>query len=241
VLVLGRCGVLLGMLAAKAGAGRVTVVERSPLQYRQARALLLANAAQHPELAAVDLAPCALHCCRVAGGEGATAGGAAAGGGGSDGSGGMGAPAALHLLPSRAGVLVTDLLDHSVLGQGLLAGLRYCAQHLLHPGCRVLPEGVQVWGCLVERRVGRVQGFDLSPLNKYRWHPGVAPVDLARCLDADGGGGGGGGGGGAAATAAAAGGSALPPGPTAPAQARQQLGDLARPLSAPFPALHLDL
>jgi hypothetical protein len=234
VLVLGRCGVLLGMLAALAGAGHVTVIERSRQQYLQSRALLLANLPAHPQLAVLDLVPCELEGCRVAGeaeagrpagsaaGTGADEAVGAAGNGEAtasplaglapDAAGGSGssteashgpavpgqshssdassssssaaAAAVLHELPSRAGVLVTDLFDHSVLGAGVLGKLRYAAQHLLHPGCRVLPEGVQLWGCLLERRVDQVEGFDLSPLNRYRWHPQLAPVDLTTCLAA---------------------------------------------------------
>ena len=33
---------------------------------------------------------------------------------------------------------------------------------------------------LLELRVGRVCGFDLSALDAYRWHPGTERVDIDR-------------------------------------------------------------
>lgn len=143
------------------------------------------------------------------------------------------------LLPRRASLLVTDLLDHSVLGMGLLPALDYAAERLLAPGALVVPQRVQVsrrcdgmcqhglhsrclfmvrassacfaptslqaaslrcpcrsqprcplldpsanprqvYACLVELRVGTVNGFDLSTLNAYWWHPGAERMELAR-------------------------------------------------------------
>lgn len=39
---------------------------------------------------------------------------------------------------------------------------------------------MQVWGMLVEMRIGTVSGFDLSALNAFRWHPHHEKVDLSR-------------------------------------------------------------
>ena len=38
----------------------------------------------------------------------------------------------------------------------------------------------QVWAALVSVQLGDVAGFDLSYLNRYRWHPQAEKVDLAR-------------------------------------------------------------
>ena len=53
------------------------------------------------------------------------------------------------LLPRRADVLITDLLDHSVLGMGLLPAVDHAARVLLAPGAQVIPQNV-----LVGRRSG---------------------------------------------------------------------------------------
>lgn len=37
-----------------------------------------------------------------------------------------------------------------------------------------------MYACLLELRVGSVNGFDLSPLNTYWWHPGAERMELAR-------------------------------------------------------------
>ena len=60
------------------------------------------------------------------------------------------------LLPRRPSVLVTDLLDHSVLGMGLLPAVDYAAERLLAPGALVVPQRIQV------RRAGRGPVWSLS-------------------------------------------------------------------------------
>ena len=38
----------------------------------------------------------------------------------------------------------------------------------------------QVWGMLVEMRIEDVNGFDLSAMNSFRWHPHHEQVSLSR-------------------------------------------------------------
>ncbi len=40
--------------------------------------------------------------------------------------------------------------------------------------------GAQVWALLAEMRVGPAAGFDLSVMDRYRWHPGLERVELDR-------------------------------------------------------------
>ncbi|KAK9846546.1 hypothetical protein WJX81_006344 [Elliptochloris bilobata] len=172
VLVLGGGGGLAALLAARSGAGRVTAVERGRLLFRMAAQTLAANAGALGA-ARIALLDRPLHSVGVAGEE---------------------LPedpvdwdaeerrvrAAAALMPARADVLVADLLDHSVLGMGLLPALDYAGARLLAPGARVVPACVQVWAMLVEMRVGRAAGFDLSVMDRYRWHPGLERVQLDR-------------------------------------------------------------
>ncbi|KAK9863045.1 hypothetical protein WJX84_000363 [Apatococcus fuscideae] len=85
-----------------------------------------------------------------------------------------------HMLSGQADLLITDLLDHSVLGMGLLTAVDYASQHLLQPGATIVPGTLEVWAVLVSVQLGDVAGFDLSYLNRYRWHPQAEKVDLAR-------------------------------------------------------------
>ncbi|CAL8464828.1 g4363 [Coccomyxa elongata] len=87
---------------------------------------------------------------------------------------------AAALLPERADVLVTDLLDHRVLGMGLLSAVDYASSRLLKRGARVVPTHIRVSAMLVEMRITQVSGFDLLGLNRYRWNPGNEKIDLCR-------------------------------------------------------------
>ncbi|GAB4824134.1 hypothetical protein N2152v2_011180 [Parachlorella kessleri] len=223
-LVLGAGSGLLALLAAGAGAGRVTAVERSRSLYRMARQALEANAGRE-ETKAVELVDRKLTAVGVRGEElppdvkqavelvkqrqqqeqaaagansssVASAGGEAApmndreGRGSSDaacaaageteGEGDASAAAAAaveevaSLLPGRASLLVTDLLDYSVLGMGLLPAIDHAARYLLTPAARV------VHAMLLELQLGETSGFDLSPLDTYRWYPHHERVRLDR-------------------------------------------------------------
>lgn len=66
MLVLGAGGGLLGLLAARAGAGRVTMVERSRMLYRMARQALDANP-NAPRVERIHLVGRRLQSCGVRG------------------------------------------------------------------------------------------------------------------------------------------------------------------------------
>ena len=180
VLVLGSGGGLLSLVAAGAGAGSVTAVERSRMLYRMAKQVLESNCsrggAEGEAAARVSLLDRRLQAVGVAGEAPAPdvlrarqereAAGAAAAALGT-------AAAALAeddggaLLARRASLLVTDLLDHSVLGLGLLPALDYAAERLLAPGAAVVPSRVRVMGALLELRVGQVaKGRDAACVSR---------------------------------------------------------------------------
>jgi hypothetical protein len=51
----------------------------------------------------------------------------------------------------------------------------------LAPGVRLVPERVCVKGQLVNTLLRQpVSGFDLSPVNRYKWHPTVEQIDTER-------------------------------------------------------------
>ena len=70
-----------------------------------------------------------------------------------------------------------------MLGQGVLGALQTAAAAgLLAHGVRTVPESVTIKGQLVDSRMTHqaVAGFDLSPVNRYKWHPTMEHIDHAR-------------------------------------------------------------
>lgn len=179
VLALSSGGGVLPLMAAAAGAARVTAVERSRMLYRMTKQILASNEdSLGPNT--VHLVARSLRAVRVAADAGspveelqqqAVAE--------SEQHANVHPGGDFELLPRKADVLVTDLLDHTALGMGLLSSIDYAAQHLLVPGAVVLPSRVTVHAVLLELCLGDVNGFDLSPMDSYRWYPGDERVQLA--------------------------------------------------------------
>ena len=88
-------------------------------------------------------------------------------------------------LPERADVVVSEILDCGVLGEGVLPSLRDAYQNLLKPGARAVPLGVDIYGTLVETDhlkkvfpVKKISGFDLSAFEDFRADRGYVRIDL---------------------------------------------------------------
>lgn len=75
--------------------------------------------------------------------------------------------------------LISSNLARSVFGRGLLGSMRHAA-HLVQPNARVIPERLRIHAVLGELLLNDVDGFDLSLMNAYRWHPSHQPVQLDR-------------------------------------------------------------
>jgi len=77
-------------------------------------------------------------------------------------------------LPDHADVVVWDNLANGMLAAGALPGLEQAARRLARPGARFVPARGTIRVCLGEdrkpahRRMGIVEGFDLSPFNLLR-------------------------------------------------------------------------
>ena len=63
------------------------------------------------------------------------------------------------------------VLDAGLFGQGLGLQVNHAWNALLDGGGYVLPSSAKVHCMPVELRTGEVSGFDLSPLDSYRWSP----------------------------------------------------------------------
>jgi len=85
-----------------------------------------------------------------------------------------------------ATVLVSEILDAGLLGEGVIPTLRHALAHLTVPGCKVIPQAATVHARLIEiptlravNPVREVDGFDLSAFDEFRVpFYGVINLDL---------------------------------------------------------------
>lgn len=78
-------------------------------------------------------------------------------------------------LPERADVLVSEILDSGLLGEGHAPSVRHAMAELVKPGARVIPAAATLWAVPIEapamavtHPIRTVCGFDLSRLEQYR-------------------------------------------------------------------------
>lgn len=74
------------------------------------------------------------------------------------------------------------MLCCSVVGQGLLLMLQTAARCcLLSRTALLLPSQVKLVGQLVDTHMCRsAAGFDVTPINKYKWHPTMEKISHGR-------------------------------------------------------------
>jgi tetratricopeptide (TPR) repeat protein len=89
-------------------------------------------------------------------------------------------------LPRRADVLIMEVFDTALLGEGVIAALIDAHARLLAPGARVVPGRAQLWAQAIEcpelrsvNPIGRICGFDLSAFDRFR-APGGQSLELTR-------------------------------------------------------------
>jgi len=89
-------------------------------------------------------------------------------------------------LPRRADLLIMEVFDTALLGEGVLSSLEDARARLLDPVARVLPAGATLKAQVVEcpelrpvNPIGRIAGFDLSAFDRFR-APSGQQVELGR-------------------------------------------------------------
>ena len=90
-------------------------------------------------------------------------------------------------LEQAADVVVSEIVDVGLLGEGVLPSVRHAVAHLARPGAVVIPAAATVYARLVAlpwlRRVAPLRdlsGFDLSAFDRFRVPGAYQDMDLAR-------------------------------------------------------------
>jgi predicted RNA methylase len=78
-------------------------------------------------------------------------------------------------LPSKANIIISEILDVGVLGEGVLPTIRHALQNLATKDVKLIPAKVNIYGQLIEipsrsivNPVKEISGFNLSPFEQYR-------------------------------------------------------------------------
>lgn len=83
-------------------------------------------------------------------------------------------------LPQRADLVLFELFDCSLIGEGVLHFLAHAREHLATEGARFLPMGARIRAMLIEHRLDRIWDVDVNLLNPYRYSPSFQNVDASR-------------------------------------------------------------
>lgn len=80
-------------------------------------------------------------------------------------------------LAERADLVLFELFDVGLIGEGVLHYLAYAREHLLVPSARYLPMAAKIRGMLVEYRLDSLWDIDVNLLNPYRFSTTFVGVD----------------------------------------------------------------
>ena len=81
----------------------------------------------------------------------------------------------------KVDLLVCEIVDDGLLGEGVLTTIADARRRLLTPQPTIIPCGAAVFALAVELRVGKVCGFDLDDLNLFATDMALAPRAHAGC------------------------------------------------------------
>ena len=84
----------------------------------------------------------------------------------------------------RADVLVFEVFDSGLIGEGALHLVHAAKEKLLTEDAAIVPMGATVHCMPINIRVDSVQGFDMQQSNRWRWRPDYEGVDLNDSRDA---------------------------------------------------------
>jgi len=154
VLTLGNGGGgVLAMCAAAAGAAEVHVIERNRFLYRMTKQCVKTNADSGvlPSPSPIHLIDQRFELCK-AGAEEEVKEEEGSGEGGDETKtkpAADGAPKLEAVMTGRADVILTDLIDHTGLGLGLLPAVDHAGRHLASPTATMVPSNLRVRAVLL--------------------------------------------------------------------------------------------
>ena len=165
--VANGAGGVLAMTTAAVGFGRVFAIDRSRFHYRMAKQCIKENPGVQRSITLIDQK---LEMCKVVPAAEGEADGEA-----DDEAASVAKKKAKEAnVTERVKVVITDLMDHSCLGFGVLSSIDHVGAHLAAPDAVCVPGRVVIRAALVSLRTETVSSFDLRSLNQYRWHPQAA-------------------------------------------------------------------
>lgn len=80
-------------------------------------------------------------------------------------------------LAARADLVLFEMFDCGLIGEGILHFLAYVREHLAHGKTRYLPKAARVRACVVEYRLERAAQVDVNLLNAFCFTPSYLNVD----------------------------------------------------------------
>lgn len=81
-----------------------------------------------------------------------------------------------EIRPLGVNVVVADVFDAGLLGDGCMALLEMAKRSVVQPGASVVPAAASVYCVGIETETGTVQGIDMNSLDTYRWQTGYQAV-----------------------------------------------------------------
>lgn len=75
-------------------------------------------------------------------------------------------------------LIICDMFDAGLLGDGVLYMLEKVKRQVAQPDAAVIPAAATIYAMGVEIYTNEVRGFDMSPMNKYRWDKGYEAVHM---------------------------------------------------------------
>ena len=83
-------------------------------------------------------------------------------------------------LEEKADMIVFDLFDCGLIGEGVIHYLEHAREHLATEDALILPAKASIRGMLIQQRRETLGDYDISLTNPYRFYPEYINVDLAK-------------------------------------------------------------
>ena len=83
-------------------------------------------------------------------------------------------------IPQRADLVLFELFDCSLIGEGVLHFLQHVREHLAEKDARYLPMSARIRGQVIENRIGEIWGLDANLINPFRFSADFQNVDARK-------------------------------------------------------------